>query len=157
MMSLIKRTNRSNYPDPIGGLDPWDRLFERMLTPWRATGFARFDEDNGGSFSPPVDIIHGESEIVLKAELPGLKLEDVEVTVHDDKLTLEGTKSSETDEKEEEYRYVERRYGRFMRTFQLPAAVTASKVRAEFKDGVLSVHMPIAEEAKPRKIEVAAA
>ena len=77
--------------------------------------------------------------------------------MHDDKLTLEGTKSSETEAKEDEYRYVERRYGRFMRTFQLPATVTASKVRAEFKDGVLSVHMPIAEEAKPRKIEVAAA
>ena len=108
-----------------------------------------------GNWVPPVDIYETAAhDLVIKAELPDVNREDVEVTVENNTLTLKGTKSLPTDVKEEQFRRVERRYGAFARSFTLPNTVDASKVSADYKNGVLTVKLPYREEAKPRTINV---
>jgi HSP20 family protein len=115
------------------------------------------DEDTGfrGSWTPAVDIFETENhDLVLKAELPGMGREDVEVVVENSTLVLKGDKKFESDVKEESYRRIERTYGTFHRSFTLPNTVDASKVSADFKNGVLTVKLPFREEARPRTIKV---
>ena len=115
------------------------------------------DEDTGfrGSWTPAVDIFETEShDLVLKAELPGMTREDIEVVVENSTLVLKGSKTFESGVKEENYRRVERAYGTFHRSFTLPNTVDASKVTADYKNGVLTVKLPFREEAKPRTINV---
>jgi len=108
-----------------------------------------------GNWVPPVDIYETEGrDLVIKAELPDVKREDVEVTVEHNTLTLRGTKTLPTEVKEEQFRRVERRYGAFARSFTLPTTVDASKVSADYKNGVLTVKLPFREEARPRTINV---
>ncbi len=115
------------------------------------------DEDTGfrGSWTPAVDIFETDGhDLVLKAELPGMNREDIEVTVENSTLVLKGTKKFEAEVKDENYRRIERTYGTFHRSFTLPNTVDAAKVSAEFKNGVLTVKLPFREEAKPRTINV---
>jgi HSP20 family protein len=115
------------------------------------------DEDitSRGNWVPPVDIYETAGrDLVIKAELPDMSREDVEVTVENNTLTLRGTKNLPTDVKEENFRRIERRYGAFTRSFTLPNTVDASKVSAEYKNGVLTIKLPFREEAKPRTINV---
>jgi HSP20 family protein len=108
-----------------------------------------------GSWVPPVDIFqNGEHEVVLKAELPDMTREDIDVTVDNGTLTIRGEKKLSQDVKEEQFHRIERRYGSFSRSFSLPPTVDASKVAAEYKNGVLTVRLPVREEAKPRQIKV---
>ncbi len=104
---------------------------------------------------PPVDIYETAShDLVIKAELPDMAREDIEVTVEHNTLILRGTKKMPTDVPEEQFRRVERRYGTFNRSFALPNTVDASKVSADYRNGVLTVKLPFREEAKPRTINV---
>ena len=122
--------------------------------PFRDFGFATANQ-----WMPPVDIYqNGDREIVLKTELPDMTREDIDVTVENFVLTIKGEKKFDTDVKDEQYHHTERRYGTFSRSFSLPQTVDTSKVVAEYKNGVLSIRIPLREEAKPRqvKIEVAA-
>lgn len=115
------------------------------------------DEDTGfrGSWTPAVDIFESEShDLVLKAELPGMSREDIEVSVENSTLVLKGTKKFDAEVKDEQYRRIERSYGTFHRSFTLPNTVDGSKVTAEFRNGVLTVKLPFREEAKPRTINV---
>ena len=115
------------------------------------------DEDTGfrGTWTPAVDIFETDGhDLVLKAELPGMTREDIEVTVENSTLVLKGMKKFEAEVKEENYRRIERSYGTFHRSFSLPNTVDASKVSADFKNGVLTVKLPFREEAKPRTINV---
>ena len=115
------------------------------------------DEDTGfrGSWTPAVDIYETEAhDLVLKVELPGMTREDIEVTVENSTLVLKGTKKFDADVKEENYRRIERSYGTFHRSFTLPTTVDATKVGADFKNGILTVKLPFREEAKPRTINV---
>lgn len=115
------------------------------------------DEDTGfrGSWTPAVDIFETDGhDLVLKAELPGLDREDIEVSVENSTLVLKGTKKFEAEVKDENYRRIERAYGTCHRSFTLPNTVDAAKVSAEFKNGVLTVKLPFREEAKPRTINV---
>ena len=108
-----------------------------------------------GQWMPPVDIYESENhDLVVKAELPDMTREDIEVTVENNTLTLKGTKKFSSDVKEDQYRRVERSYGTFSRSFALPNTVDASKVSAEYKNGVLTVKLPFREEARPRSINV---
>lgn len=91
---------------------------------------------------------------MLKAELPGLNREDIEVTVENSTLVLKGARKFDAEVKEENYRRVERTYGTFHRSFTLPITVDASRVSADFKNGVLTVKLPFREEARPRTINV---
>ena len=107
------------------------------------------------SWAPAVDIYESENhDLVLKAELPGMTREDIEVSVENSTLVLKGTKKFEAEVKDEQYRRIERSYGTFHRSFTLPNTVDAGKVTAEFKNGVLTVKLPFREEAKPRAINV---
>ena len=115
------------------------------------------DEDTGfrGNWTPMVDIFETDGhDLVLKAELPGMTREDIEVTVENSTLVLKGTKKFDAEVKEENYRRIERTYGTFHRSFALPNTVDATKVGADFKNGVLTVKLPFREEAKPRTINV---
>ena len=108
-----------------------------------------------GNWVPPVDIYETERhDLVVKAELPDMTREDIEVTVENNMLTLRGTKKLPGDVKEEQFRRIERSYGTFSRSFTLPNTVDASKVSAEYKNGVLTVRLPFREEARPRTINV---
>jgi HSP20 family protein len=108
-----------------------------------------------GSWVPPVDIFETEGhDLVIKAELPDMTREAIEVTVENNTLTLKGIKNPPSDVKEEQFRRSERHYGAFIRSFTLPNTVDASKVAAEYKNGVLTVKLPYREEAKPRTINV---
>jgi HSP20 family protein len=108
-----------------------------------------------GNWVPPVDIYETEGhDLVIKAELPDMTREAIEVTVENNTLMLKGTKTPPADVKEEQFRRSERHYGAFIRSFTLPNTVDASKVMAEYKNGVLTVKLPYREEAKPRTINV---
>src|SRR4029450_5474772 len=108
-----------------------------------------------GNWAPPVDIYEtAERDLVIKVELPDVNREDVAVTVENNTLTLKGNKTWPTHIKEEESRRVERLYGAFVRSFTLPNTVDATKVSAEYKNGVLTVKLPFREEAKARTINV---
>jgi HSP20 family protein len=105
-------------------------------------------------WAPLVDISEDDKEYLIKAELPEVKKEDVKVTVQDDVLTISGERTLEKEEKGKKYHRVERAYGSFARSFTLPEDADATKVNAEFKDGVLKVRMAKSEKAKPKSVEV---
>ena len=108
-----------------------------------------------GSWVPPVDVYsNGEHEIVLKAELPDMTREAIDITVEDDTLTIKGEKKFADEVKDEQFHRIERRYGTFSRSFSMPQTVDGSKVTAEYRNGVLTVRLPLREEAKPRQIKV---
>lgn len=132
---------------PIFGLRrEIDRLFEDT--------FAR----EGGSFTPAVDIKENEKEIRLEVELPGLKPENVEVIAENGVLTIRGEKRSERKEGEDDrYQIVERTYGTFLRTFQLPQGVNEDLIKGEFEHGVLSVSIPKAALPQPKRIHIGGA
>ena len=141
--------------DPMSDLDWFDRF-----RPFREFGLAPLLRGRTPAFGtegeagPAVDIAENESEYVVTAELPGVKPEDVHLEVHGDMLTLRGEKRSEREEKEEERRYVERRFGRFSRSFTMPPNANLDRVSAKFSDGVLSVVVPKSEESKSRVIAI---
>ncbi len=115
------------------------------------------DEDvsRRGNWVPPVDIFETEGhDLVIKAELPDMKREDIEVTVENSTLTLKGARNLPADVTEQQFRRIERNYGTFNRSFSLPSTVDATKVAAEYRNGVLTVRLPFKEEAKPRTINV---
>ena len=104
---------------------------------------------------PPVDIHqNGDQELVLKAELPDMSREDIDITVENGTLTIKGEKKFSSDVKEEQFHRIERRYGSFSRSFSLPQTVDTARVGAEYKNGVLTVKLPLREEARPRQIKV---
>lgn len=119
----------------------------------------RYDNDDvmqRGEWLPPVDIFeNGDQEIVLRAELPGVAKEDIDIRVENNTLTLKGERKREAEVKNEQYHRVERSYGTFSRSFSLPSRIDSEKVRADYRDGVLSITLPVKEEAKPRQISVA--
>src|SRR5262245_42635305 len=126
--------------------------------------YGRGRQDDGlltsGAWVPPVDIFqNGDHEVVLKAELPDVSREDIDITVDNGTLTVKGEKKLSNDVKDDHYHRIERQYGAFSRSFSLPRTVDATKVAADYKNGVLTVRLPLREEAKPRqvKIDVAAA
>ena len=121
--------------------------------------YVRPQEDlTRGAWVPAVDIYSNhQHELVLKAELPEMKEDEFEVTVEDNTLTLRGEKKLDTEVTQEQFHRIERSYGPFARSFALPQTVDAGKVRAEYKAGVLTVRLPLREEAKPKQIKVAVA
>ncbi len=105
-------------------------------------------------WSPLVDITEDEKEYIVKAEIPEMKKEDIKLNVQDDVLTITGERKYEKEEKGKKYHRVERSYGSFIRSFTLPEDADGSNVAAEYKDGVLKVHLPKSDKAKAKTIEV---
>jgi HSP20 family protein len=124
--------------------------------PFRELALARvFDDERFfGNWTPPVDIQETEKEYVVKADLPDVKKEDVKVEIDDDVLTVEGERKQEKEEKDKRFHRTERTYGKFVRRFAMPTHVDGTGVKAEFKDGVLNVHLPKTEAVKSRAIEI---
>ena len=144
--------------DPFGELSHLQDRINRAFDAYgRAPGQNRNDEGlmTTGSWAPPVDIYQStDQELVLKAELPDIAPEDIELNVNNDTLTISGEKRLSNEVKEDQYHRIERRYGHFSRSFSLPSSVDATKISAEHKNGVLTVRLPAREEAKPRQIKV---
>lgn len=117
--------------------------------PFRDFGFT-----TPSTWVPPVDIFQTDAhELVLKAELPDMSRDDIDINIENFVLTLKGEKKA-PEVKDDQYHHIERRYGSFSRSFSLPQTVDPNRVSAEYKDGVLTVRIPLREEAKPRTIKV---
>ncbi len=127
-----------------------DRLFESPLGE-----LARTSHFLSGS-GPALDIYEDKDNFVVKAELPGMKREDIDVSLHDGSLSISGERKSEQKLENVQTHRTERFFGRFQRTVNLPAPVAADKVSGQYKDGVLTITPPKAEEAKPKQIDVQA-
>ena len=106
------------------------------------------------SFAPPVDIYEDEHNITLKIEVPGIDEKDIDVRVENNTLTVHGERKLDKEEKEENYRRVERQYGSFTRTFTLPSTVDAERIQADYDKGILKIVLPKKAEAKPKSIKV---
>jgi len=152
-MNLIKwqRPTLRTWPG-LGRLsdlrDEIDRLFESPLS--ELTRGSQLLRDR----TPALDVFEDKDNFVVKAELPGMKKEDIEVSLEDGSLLISGERKSETKHEDAEVYRSERFFGRFQRTVTLPTAVAADKVNAAYKDGVLTITLPKTEEAKPKQINV---
>jgi HSP20 family protein len=107
-----------------------------------------------GDFQPRVEIQEEDDAFILSAELAGLKKDDIKVSVDNNRVTLKGERKTEGKKKGKGYHYSEHQYGSFTRTFEFPAEIQGSKVKASFKDGVLEVTLPKSEQAKPKEISI---
>jgi HSP20 family protein len=137
----------SNY-DPLAHFPATFRNFEDAVT-------RLLSEPRGARpWSPSVDIYETENELVLKADLPEVNLEDIDVRVENDTLTLKGERKFQKDDSVRGYHRIERSYGSFTRSFSVPATVDPEQVKAEFKNGVLTVTLPKKEAAKPRQVKI---
>jgi HSP20 family protein len=143
-----------------GRLDRWKELedMEKRLSTY--LGRPAVQTETGkeamtvAEWSPLVDITEDDKEYLIKADLPEVKKDDVKLTVQDDVMSISGERKYEKEEKGKKYHRIERAYGSFMRSFTLPEDADGSKVSADYKDGVLKVHLPKSEKAKPKSIEV---
>ena len=113
-----------------------------------------WEKPSSAMWSPPVDVLESKDAYLIRAELPGMKKEDFHLEVKDGTLTLTGERQSEKATDGVEYRTVERVNGKFWRSFSLPETVKHDGIQATYKDGILEIRVPKAEEAKPRQIEI---
>ena len=142
---------RSDLAKPWPSLrNEMNRLFDDFFT----QDFMPQPFRSMGEWAPALDISETDEAVVVKAELPGLEANDVEVTLQDNVLTIKGEKKEEKEEKSKNFHRVERSYGQFERSFRLPTAVKGDKVEAAFKNGVLTVELPKAEEAKAKSVKI---
>lgn len=138
------------FRDLVSTHDHFNQLFNETF----ARAFGNQQEVSPRAWVPPVDIGETEDSLVLKAELPGIKPDDVEIRVEDNTLYLKGERKFEKEVKEENLHQVERSYGTFSRSFALPSSIDSDKVKAEYQNGVLTLTMPKREEAKPKTIKI---
>jgi HSP20 family protein len=128
-----------------------DRM-NRLLRDSRADG--QDEALTTSSFAPPVDVYEDEHSVTLKIEVPGIDEKDIDVRIENNTLTVHGERKFEQEEKEENYRRVERQYGSFTRTFTLPNTVDQESVQADYDKGVLKIKLAKKQEAKPKQIKV---
>ena len=128
--------------------DEFDRLFEAPLAE-----LARSSQLLSG-WNPALDVFEDKDNVVVKAEVPGMKKEDIEISFHDGSLSISGERKGGSKSEDAEVHHSERFFGRFQRTVTLATPVNAEKVKAQYKDGILTVTLPKTEEAKPKHIDV---
>ena len=137
--------------DPVKELEEMTERMNRLVTrPATGTEEALVTAE----WAPIVDIQETDKEYLVKAELPEVKKEDVEVTIKDGVLSLEGERHQEKEDKNKKFHRVERSYGKFVRCFTMPEDADEKNVRADFKEGVLNLHLPKSEGVKPKAIEI---
>ncbi len=143
-MALIKW----NRKDTLNIREEINRLFDEFMS--------RTDTESlfGGNWHPHIDVIEQDEEFVVNAELPGLNKDNIKITITSNVLTISGEKKQIEEIKEGSYSRIERRYGTFSRTFTLPTEVEQNKIKATFKDGILTINIPKSEKAKPKEINV---
>src|SRR3954465_8625303 len=130
--------------------DRMNRLFNDAGRGWRSE-----EPSATTTWRPAVDIFETETEIVVKAELPGVDRKDIYLQLENNVLTVKGERRFEKETKEENYHRIERAYGGFSRAFSIPATVDEEKIRAEYKDGILKIALPKKEQVKPKQIQIA--
>lgn len=138
---------------PAGSASPWPDDMQRLFTQVFGSG----DTSLAGTFSPALDVEENEDGFTLHVELPGVKPDDVDVSIEENVLTIAGQRDFYSDANAEGFKRIERRFGRFHRAVRLPDRVAPDRIEAHYKDGLLTVSVPKAEEAKPRRIQVATA
>ena len=138
--------------DPFQELASWSNRLNRSLN-----DVSTRTEDSFGAWAPPVDIFEKDHKLVIRAELPGVQKEDIEVGIENGVLTLKGERRREAEFNEADAYRLERVYGAFTRSFSLPTTVDPSKIEAVYKEGVLQVTVPKLEAAKPKKVQIQAA
>lgn len=131
----------------------FDKFFRHPFS-MMAPSFAFRDFPKLGEISPAVDIFEEGNDLVVKAELPGIKKEDLDVTLTENRITISGEKKQEKKVEKKDYHRIESSYGSFTRSFRLPENVNGDKAKASFKDGMLNIRIPKTEEAKQKKITV---
>jgi HSP20 family protein len=129
--------------------DRMNRLFRESYGPE-----GRDESLTTSQFAPPVDVYEDEHNVVLKVEVPGIDEKDIDVRVENNVLTVHGERKVEKEEKEENFRRIERQYGTFTRTFTLPSTVDAERIQADYDKGILKIVLPKKAEAKPKSIKV---
>jgi HSP20 family protein len=153
-MSLVRWNpvrDLATFPSDILGMQKEiNRLFDRFFR----GGTLDEGEFLTSTWMPAVDIVEKDDEFVARVELPGVSKDDVKVTLQDNILTIRGEKKEEKESKDANYHRLERSYGSFQRSFTLPSSVKGDKVGAEYKDGILTISLPKAEEARRKQIEV---
>jgi HSP20 family protein len=154
MFMTLTRWQRPNW-NPVRQLsslrDEIDRLFESPLA-WFEDGSQPFSS----GWLPAIDVYEDKDTVFVRAELPGMKKDEIDISLHEGVLTLSGERKLEKEYDKAESHRVERFVGRFQRSITLPAPVDGAKVRATYKDGILAITLPKAEEAKPKQINVSA-
>lgn len=141
---------------PFRELEEMERRFDDMLSwPLLPAVWRRIPTMEMG-WAPAIDVFEKEDKFVVKAELPGMKEEDIDISVVGDTLTIKGERKAESEVEEEDYYYCERSYGSFSRSIDIPSNVDAKKIEANYNDGVLEVSLPKTPEVKPKKISVSA-
>lgn len=148
MNAMLNSVTRWNPAAAYLTREPFSRLLDTFLTDLQG------EEVSNRGWVPPVDIQETEDSYKLQAELPGLTKDDVSITLENNVLRLSGERKVEKDVKKESFHRVERTYGAFSRAFALPQQVNAEGVQAAFENGVLTITVPKAEQAKPRKISI---
>lgn len=144
--TLSRRWNP--WTDLLSLQDEMNRLFETTMGSGTRSGLM------GGAFVPPLDVLRDKEKVIVRLDVPGIKKEDLEISVLNDRLFIRGEKKQEDSPDEGNVHRLERFYGQFERIVDLPAPVDLEKVTAKFTDGVLEIVAPVREEAKPRQIAV---
>lgn len=145
--ALTTRPLRSSLWEPAEIFGDMDRMFAGFFRPLQ-------QGSSTDTWTPALDVRETADEFIIDAELPGLSKADVDITVEDGVLTLSGERRMEEQTEDKGYRRVERRYGSFSRALTLPRDIDADNVSASFEDGLLTVHVPKTETAKPRSIKI---
>ncbi len=152
-MAVLKKRSEEWSPlrDIMVFRDEMDRLFENFFSPW---SLRRRKVGGEIVWAPEVDVYEDENNVIVEAEIPGLKPEELDINVTGNTVTLKGEKKGEKEKKAKNYHLLERTYGSFERVIELPVEVEASKAKARLKNGVLEVVLPKVAEAKPKQIKV---
>jgi len=137
---------------PSTDIDELERRFDEMMgrpfsSLWRRGALER-------GWMPPIEMYEKDDHFMVRAELPGMKKDDIDISVMGDTLTIKGERKAEEEIKEEDYYFCERSYGNFQRSVTLPSAVDTKGIEAKFSDGVLEVSLPKSEEVKPKKVDI---
>ncbi len=152
-MKLIRRQNSDLWNwSPVEQLSTLREEINRLFDSPFGELTRRMELFNG--WAPALDLFEDKDNLVVKAELPGLKREEIDISVHDGTLTISGERKYEQNAKDSEPYRAERFFGRFHRTLALPKPVQTDKAKANYKDGILTVTLPKTEEAKPKQIQV---
>ena len=154
-MNTLRLLNNRNW-NPFQEMDELNNQLNNLVFGNRAPA-GRVQESSSRDWVPLVDIVEGENEFLIKVELAEIGKKDISVKVEEGVLTISGERKAEVVSDEKKFHRVERSYGKFIRTFQVPENTDSGKVAAEFKDGVLRVTLPKVEESKPKAIEVVVA
>ncbi|MCX7927705.1 MAG: Hsp20/alpha crystallin family protein [Candidatus Omnitrophica bacterium] len=153
-MALITWRPRQDWWDPFADLERIQREMNRLFNLTLAQETSRHVGLLDGAWIPAIDIYDSKDNLLVKADIPGLTKDDIEVTVQGDTLFIKGEKKQDKDIKEKDYIRTERFYGAFQRAIRLPVEVQADKVEATYKNGVLEVVLPKSEKAKPKQIKL---